>query len=319
MSAVATFEIDQWAQSVTDHIGEALAIASSSSSELHRLLRVLGANPQAEIPARHRLLPLAIHGALTGDPSPAVSVCVVSTLWWAGAELLDDLADQPSAANSVADMVVGIACLSAVPQLFIESLGLPAELRSQWSAELSQSSLRAAEGQIGDLAREPASLTWQRVMVSYSGKTGAAYERDAAMTCQLVGLEDEQTKGWRAFGRVFGVLRQLSNDHVHVAPELDEDLANGTPTLLLAHALGVASPGTRLRILQLRQAALRDLSSREGLRRLLNEPEFQEGYRQRLLAMRREAGSLLDLLTDPSEHRELIHFWIDAGVAASAG
>src|SRR6266550_9071879 len=71
----------------------------------------------------YRLLAMAVLAALTGDPIPALPVCVVSRLWWAGAETLDDMTDgQAHAAGSTGrplgeSLIAGAACLALLPQL----------------------------------------------------------------------------------------------------------------------------------------------------------------------------------------------------------
>src|SRR5205814_1498076 len=128
-------------------------------------------------------------------------------------------------------------------------------------------------GQLADLARGPSALTWPHVMATYVGKTGAAYERDAVMAAQL-GVTDETTlRGWRTYGQLFGVLRQAHNDNTGCVPAVDKDLANGTPTLLLAHALDALPEAEREHLLELRTAAMTDPEARANMREALHRPD----------------------------------------------
>src|SRR5260370_29996311 len=134
-------------------------------------------------------------------------------------------------------MVACTACLSLIPHKAAEMFAPSARLAAAWAGELTSSSLQCAEGQLRDLARADDAVSWKQAMRAYAGKTGAPYGRDAAMAALTAGLPGEQVRGWRSFGGLFGVLRQLANDRAGDGAD-HADLVNGTPTLLLAHAFG---------------------------------------------------------------------------------
>ncbi len=307
------------ADTVHSAVASAVALSCPSDSRLHDpVTRIVEQHVEALGANSNRFFGMGVLGALTGDPLPAVPVSVVSTLWWSGAEALDDLADSVSGAAVPALLppsellVAAIACMELVPRNYIDAAELPAALRGQWSGEMLQASLAAAAGQLADIARDDEALTWARVMTAYVGKSGAAYAREAVMAAQLADAAPEALRGWRAFGQLFGVLRQLHNDNVECGPEDDEDLANGTPTLLLASTLEEASPALRSALLALRQAAMTDLDARAALRRTLLAPDATTGYLRRLAALHSTACSLLDELAAPSIYRDALRYGLNA-------
>ncbi len=268
------------------------------------------------------MFPLAVLGALTGDPEPAVPVGVVSTVWWAGAKALDDLSDVmvggvPASSTGLTPtelLIGGVACLELIPRQFIDRCPLPDDVRSAWCAEMIAASVAAATGRLADVARDADALGWARVMATYAGKTGAAYARDAVMTVQLVTRDAATISLWRAFGQLFGVLRQMRNDNVQADPEDDEDLASGTTTLLLAHALETATPARTAELLELRAAARRNVEARAALRHLLHAPGIASGYTDRLRAAYHLACSLLDSIAGASIYRDALRSRMDATV-----
>ncbi len=272
----------------------------------------------------YRLLPMAVLGALTGDPQPAVPVCVVSQLWWAGAEALDDLTDSGGlsggADRSVAESLIGgVACLTLLPHAVVERSPLAADVRQDWIRELNHANLDAAEGQLTDLEPDDGGFSWAQVITSYRGKTGAPYARDAVMAARLATAEEEALRGWRAFGWLFGLLRQLHNDAASAASAQDEDLANGTRVLQLAHALEVCPAAARAELRNLREMARTDRAARAELRRRLSQPAFADGYTARIRGMSRRACQLLDELAPASHYRDLLHVLVHASASGAEG
>ena len=316
--------LTDWRQPVAEMIIEAIEAACSTGSPLHKPMTLLAASVQSEGRMANRLLPLAVLGTLTGSPGPAVPVCAMSTLWWAGAEALDDLTDAPREQHgptrlSPAELMIGgVACMDLVPQLLLARLDLAEPLRRMWLADLAECSLHAAEGQLADLSHDASRLTWSQVMRAYVGKTGAAYARDVVMAARLADPDDAAIRGWQAFGHLFGVLRQLRNDNALESPEHNEDLINGTPTLLLAHALETASSSLRDHLLDLRTRATNDVSARVELHACLHDAETTTGYLNRLAGLHKQACALLEHLTGPSAYRDIVRAAIDTTVALAA-
>jgi len=321
VSPVSPWEaVAAWEPAVASGIDAATADACAAQPRLRAAVsHIVSVHTDRAERSPRRLFASVVLGAVTGGPEPAVPVCVVSNLWWAGAEALDDLVDAgrhgpvdtPPGLSRAGLLTAAIACMSVVPHAYLATAPVPERLRVTWLAETARASIAAAEGQLADMAREPSALAWPRVMAAYVGKTGAAYERDAVMAAQCATGDTTTIRGCRAFGQLFGVLRQVHNDNDDCAPADDEDLANGTPTLLLAHALDVLPPDDRARLLDLRRAATADAGARAEMRAALHRDEVVAGYRSRLSALRRHAYELLHRLTVPSDFERVLRSWID--------
>src|SRR5262249_40478070 len=153
-------------------------------------------------------------------------------------DVIDGEFDASTAGLTIAEATIAsMACITLLPRDVVSRQGLPAALEAAWTREVTRAALRSASGQLDDVAAARGVLSWRRVMVGYAGKSGSAYARDAVMAAGLAGAGPEQLRGWRAFGCLFGVLRQLANDRAPQRAQEDTDLANGTRTLMLAHAV----------------------------------------------------------------------------------
>jgi hypothetical protein len=265
-----------------------------------------------------RLLGPAVLGALTGAAEAALPVSVVSRLWWVGAQLLDDLADgTPDPAGtklSAAEAVlVGMACGTLLPLAVVDRQPLAEQIRRDWRASLIATSLHATAGQLDDLADGQEEPGWTAVMARYRGKTGAPYGRDATMAARLSTSDESALRAWQVFGELFGVLRQLANDNQ--PHSIAEDLANGTSTLLFAHALEVSAPSRRMRLIELRDAAR--AGEGDALLDALRDPAISDGYAERVTAIRRRGCALLDRLAPESPYRVLLHKLLHASAQAA--
>ena len=303
---------DEWGGEVASTVARTVGAACPNEAALHdSVSRVVQEVQQTQGPASHRLFALVVLGAMTGDPAPAVPVSAVSTLWWAGAEALDDIMDGSGAPER---LTAAIACLAMVPQALIAEADVPDDIRRSWSADLNRSSVVAAEGQLTDLARDAGALEWAKVMRTCVAKTGAAYARDAVMAARLANATGPQLHAWHKFGELYGVLRQVHNDNDERPPEEDEDLANGTPTLMLAHFLDSADAEQTAELLALRSRAAADVAARVRMRELLRQPGIVSGYNGKIVGLGALAKSLLEQLAAPSVYRELLAARVDESV-----
>ena len=264
-----------------------------------------------------RLLPLAVAGACGLRLEEAIPVAAISRVWWAGAETLDDITDGEFDAARMGmpaaqAMVASMACLSLIPQKAAQFYATSARLAAAWAREITDSSMRCAEGQLRDLGPGGGAVSWQQAMRAYAGKTGAPYARDAAMAALTAGLTDDQVCGWRSFGALFGVLRQLANDRRGDGRADDADLANGTPTLLLGHAFAQLPELGQDWLARLRQAAACDPAQRQRLHAQLTDTDLALGYNRRIDAISGRLAALLDRLTTVSRYRDLLHWMITA-------
>lgn len=288
---------------------------------LRAVRRLVDAEGRAENP--FRLLPFPVLGALTGDPDAALPVCVLSALWWAGAEALDDLMDGQFDARGIGmtaseAMVAATVCLTLLPQTLIARLGLGAEHEGVWTCELTASGLRCAGGQLDDVGTSGGGgLSWRRVMAAYAGKTGAPYARDAVLSASLAGAGSDELRGWRAFGELFGVLRQLANDRAASTAREDTDLANGTRTLLLAYAAETLMPAESAALLDAHARAREEPGARDVVWNRLRRPDVTAGYNRRIAGIHRHLSALLEQLVRPSDHRERLQWLVDASAGAA--
>ena len=264
---------------------------------------------------------MVVLAALTGDPEPALPVCLVSRLWWAGVDALDDLVDKPAASAPELSlqqvMVAATACI-ALPPVIPGLSSVPGQVQRDWEREIARASAAVAEGQLAEQLDVSEEASWARAMTSYRDKNGAAYARDAVMAARLATDDPAALRGWRAFGSVFGVLRQLRNDCHVPSPADDEDLANGVFTLELAHALQNAAPDRRANLQALRVRAQHEGPARAELRRALAEPDLARAYGTKVQAIGNRARLLLDELAAPSPHRALLHYWVNIAATGAA-
>jgi hypothetical protein len=303
--------LDRWAERVSAEVREAVATLCGRGSRLSRLVVTLMHREPGPV---HRLLCLVVLAALTGDAEPALPVCLASRLWWAGVDALDDLVDGQAGGDpdlSPEQIMVGAtACIALAPAVLC-LWPVPDQVRRDWKRETTRATATTAEGQLAEQLPDTEEPSWARAMASYRDKNGAAYARDAVMAARLATDDPAALRGWRAFGSVFGVLRQLRNDHDVPAPEDDDDLANGVFTLELAHALDNAAPGRRARLRALSARARHDTAARAELRRALAEPDVAQSYGAKIQAMGSQARLLLNELAVPSPHQALLHHWVD--------
>ncbi|MDI5969390.1 polyprenyl synthetase family protein [Streptomyces sp. SL13] len=262
-----------------------------------------------------RLVSHSVLGALVGQSVDAMPLCAVSRTWWAGAEVLDDIADGDFDAVAVglsgeAALLAATACVSLVPHLIVRAQNYAPETEVRIAGEIVRESLACVNGQMDDLHSPDRPVSWRRVMVSYAGKTGAPYARDTALAAVLAGCSEEQTAAWRTFGRLFGVLRQLANDRAYRTAAEDADLANGTMTLLLAHAVEILRGPAAEKVLALRPAARRDPEARAELWRHLRSPEAADSYDARVTVLESRLSAMLRRLADPSDHRHTVEWMI---------
>lgn len=266
---------------------------------------------------RNRLFATAVLGSQGEDPLLALPVSIVSLLWWAGAEALDDLADGYSSGGisgtMLAAMPASISNLLVLPLDCIEGQDVTPELKSLWRRELLWSCRLAAEGQLAD-ANSPDIVDRAQVLACYRGKTGAAYARDAVMAAAIDRNDltrDRPLELWREFGMLYGILRQLHNDNSGAAATDNEDLANYTPTLRLFHAFSTSRPAQRRQLVWLRQAARTDPGARHELHDLLSSETVTASYHQDLRSIHHEACTLLDSLSADGPHRNALRAGLD--------
>jgi hypothetical protein len=313
--------VHTWDSDFVAGLTDALAMASTTPSLAASLLPQLGAVDGSHF-RRNRMFALAVAGAQGTDPGTVLPVSVISALWWAGAEAIDDAADdlvhnaEPGAA--MAEIPPGVTNLILLPLRCLRSAGFDAELTGELVHDLVDSCMLAAEGQLADTARDQRWWSRPDVLVGYLGKTGAAYGRDAVMATRIACAKAGHTtdagvlEGWREFGQIFGILRQLHNDYVpDLTPAQDPDLLNATPTLWMTHAYAVTPPERRDRLASLRIEARTDGSARAKLHGFLRSPAVLASYGTDIHTLHRAACELLDRLAEPGQYRDALRDALD--------
>ncbi|MFJ4633681.1 polyprenyl synthetase family protein [Streptomyces sp. NPDC088847] len=264
-----------------------------------------------------RLLPLPILRSLGMDCRHGIPLVAASRIWWTGAEAFDDLADGQYDAESTGisagqAAVASAACLGIIPLTVLDETRTANAIGSRWVQEFVETSLQAAEGQLNDVTPASGPISWENVMQTYAGKNGAAYARDAAMAAYVAGADRSVADGWRTFGRLFGVLRQLVNDRSAVSAQSDEDLANGTGTLLLAVAFEEARRNSDVaELTSLRIAALTDSEARIALANRFRSAPVVANYNFRIGVLHQILRNLLETLMPSCRERDLMRWMLD--------
>ncbi|TRO55449.1 polyprenyl synthetase family protein [Streptomyces sp. IB201691-2A2] len=304
---------------IGDEVGNEASKSLAQLDSDHPLLANITARLLREDSSQNsifRLIPFPIMGALGSDPKQAFPLAVASRIWWTGVEVFDDLSDGHNKAiadenNSAQIAVASAACIVAIPLAILNEKMPQTGLATGWEREFVSSSMSAAEGQLADINPSVDAPTWATVMKIYAAKSGSPYARDAAIASRLAGADDKQERGWRAFGKLFGVLRQLANDRAAESPDVDEDLINGTRTLLIAHAIELAtSNGDMDSLMELRIQAQSDPEARKSLTELLLAPTVSNSYNKRIKEIHQKLGSIVQDLVPNSDHRNLIHWML---------
>jgi hypothetical protein len=312
----------RWRPRIHEAAREMTARVCGPHSALHdAVCRLLEADTRKD--SSFRLMPVLIVDAMRGDPGLALPVCVVSRVWWAGADTFDDLTDGQfdsavTGLSPVRAAVACTACITLLPQAIVERQGFPDNIEADLSRILLTGSLHAANGQLEDLLVPKAkTATWERVLRSYVCKSGAPYARDMAFAARLAGADPARLARWRAFGRLFGVLRQLANDRAFFTDQHDNDLTNGTYTLLVAHALMKLDSADAASLIMLRDRARRDVDARRHLRERLLAPAITVTYDERVERVRQKLSSALQALLEQSSSRKVMQWMIDTSADSS--
>ncbi|MEU6161955.1 polyprenyl synthetase family protein [Streptomyces sp. NPDC047130] len=294
-----------------DGIRAELAAALELTGPPGSLLRTSCERLLRRQPMRYPLsvLPLAVHGAETGDPEPALPLAAVHLLWWTAACRMDDLADADALTRHRAEAFLGsgpeaslttLAVGTLLPLRLLDSPRLPRAVRRDLGAELTSCGLAAVAGQLADLGGGRGEPRRDAVLATYRGKSGAPFAMITAMAALLADAGPARTALWREFGDLFGVLWQLFNDQEDITSGRHEDLRNGTVTHLLACAAECAPPRDAARLRVLRPAARTSAAAREELLAVLLGEPVVDRFRRDLDAYRAMAHDVLDRLAGPA-------------------
>jgi len=246
-----------------------------------------------------RLLPFGF----TCDHDAAVLVGVISRICWAVSAALTAGGEARTAAE---------LCAGAAARM-ISGSGAPALVQRKLVGELPPSSPQAVNAELDDVRED---WSWARAMAVHAAKAGAAYGRDLAMTAVLVGEPPERVPAWRAFGRLYGVVRQMAEDRERLFGT-DGGAVDGGGTFLLAHAAEVLPPERRADLLLLHERARDCTESSAALCDLLLSAEVAPQYNKRLADIRAKLASMLGELVISVEQRALARWLIDTSVRSA--
>jgi hypothetical protein len=234
-----------------------------------------------------QLLPFTIVAMLGEKPDLARPICVLSRIWWAGAETLDEISDGDfdslrARLSPAQARLASIFCLSIMPQHIINTSAVSSAISAGWRSELEDASVRYASDQLDDLTLRPDSTSRSAPARVYAGNSGAPYARDAAMSAMIATSSTETVGSWRTFGALFGALRQLCFD----PGARTNGLAQGTAAL--------AGPVTRV------------ASQDQGAM-----------LRERVDRIHGRLVDLIGQLAAPSPDRDLVRWMIDVSARAA--
>jgi heptaprenyl diphosphate synthase len=222
--------------------------------------------------------PALIHAALAGDERPAWPLAAALALVDLGIRLLDALADgdldlrwAPFRPGEIELVGIGLACVW--PQLAIQELAAPCELRLAMARRLGQGLALVAAGQQLDLRqRGEAAVDPDGAERAAVGKTGERRATYAALGAMLAGASEERVQLCAGLGRALGTAAQIASDcHDLLVADDSRDLANGTRTFPIALELGQLTPLPRAELLERLDRAVQDAGIRAAVRARLRE------------------------------------------------
>lgn len=246
-------------------------------------------------------LPLLVFGAERQEIGARGHLgSTLSTLLWAGAELMDKVEDGQLSprwigrehAARYAAMTVGCA----LPPALIAEREERAAVRRALTALFARTLLRMFDGQLTDLTHTDANyVARESVERSVVGKNGEAKAFFAAVGACVAGAEAAQVDRWARFGRALGVVFQLQSDHYDLFFRADaRDLMQGTRTLHVAIALEIMDGAEREALVKLLDAARVDASARIRVRELLRQARFVVPWSRRVKHWATETIDALD-------------------------
>jgi heptaprenyl diphosphate synthase len=230
-----------------------------------------------------------------------------------GAEALDDVFDEaPAKGSNAGPGLTGvIATLQSLPALVLSRANLPHPLRCSVIEEFAEASLSACEGQIRDMTSDISRIDVHDVLRIYRGKTGAFWVAAARMSAKVACADADAVYQWGRFAEHVGVIRQLYNDRSDLLEGRDEDIRNGTPTIMLAHALSLHREEGRERLLDHVRAAGVDTEARSQVRGMLTSAEVVREHLAYTRALKARGRALLDAIKPTEPYASTLYEMVD--------
>lgn len=257
-------------QFIRDHVADA-ALARLLSDAVHGLDSQIK-DDKAMLPFIH--LPLAIYGAIRGNPAPARDLAVITTLLFLGIDILDDIQDDDLpdhwAGHRPAEIHMAAATfLASLPQLGISKLPILPLAKVRMMACLSEGLLKMSGGQLNDLRMAGADcVSPEAVEASVVSKSGAECAAIAMLAAHMAGVSEETAKRYGELGSALGTAGQIASDcHDIFQSSHSKDLANGTRCLPVAVYLSRLDGSDRTAFLHLLDEARESPAACELIRR----------------------------------------------------
>lgn len=209
------------------------------------------------------VLPRLVYQAITGQPEAPAALGALTTTLYLGIDLLDDLADDDLSAywaqyTQAEVQLAATTLVSTVPHLLVAELPMEALHMQRLHVAMADGLLRMSAGQQHDLTvgRE-VGVTADAVEAAVAAKSGeelAMFARLAALCAVATASGDaapDCIQHYADFGRALGTAGQLASDcHDLFQADWSRDLANGTKTYPVVHALARAAQADDATLLQ---------------------------------------------------------------------
>lgn len=225
-------------------------------------------------------VPVLLLRALGGDSRREIPLASASTLFYAGIDLFDDIADgdfeaaewegaKPAEANLAAATL-----FFSMTSLALSEMAKSASEEAKLQAALARGFLAMAAGQQTDLALAGAAdVSADAAESAAIGKTGGEIALFAELAGIAAGLSAKRLEACRRFGSAYGTAIQLASDCRDLfAGPWSRDLASANRTLPLALHIEYAPDGEARRgFLGLLERARSDAAAQQEVRSALVE------------------------------------------------
>lgn len=221
-------------------------------------------------------LPWAIGEGLGIAEDTIQSLGAITSLLYAGIDLLDDLADgdQPTRWSDVAPAQLQLAAttlIAALPQLAIAQLPLPVAQRAAMHHTIATGLLHMSAGQQQDLAMHGTAVTAHDVEAAVVAKSGAEGAMFATLAALAFGVAPDRVPDFASVGQQLATAGQLASDCYDLfQTQSSRDLTNGTHTWPIAAYLDHLAEDERRGFIALLTRARHELATQTIIRQQLH-------------------------------------------------
>lgn len=279
---------------------ESLALMRAALQPQVRLAGRLGSWPVAD-------MPLAIASALGGEGEAGLRLAAACTLFFAGADVIDDAEDGDLDAEAFGSWQQAVSVGQALSFL-APRVAMPAAVsrrRAAVAEAFATAGLAMSLGQRRDLAQHGAAIGRLKeadYLQTVAGKSGAAFKLYAALPAIALGGSPALVGAIAAFGDRWGMAIQLASDLADLQAPASRDHRQKLPTLPVIACWQRLAPADRPLLL----AAWSGEPGAPDLPFLLDRSGALAYSRARLAAMRLEAEQALLARAVPDCLREAL-------------